>query len=258
MVPAGDFLGWGGVGDLDRRAAESRNRMHDLSGDELASKIGFVCSDMWEPYLKVIHEKCSEALHILGRFHIVAKMNKALDEVRPGESRRIASEGGMPVLKQSRRLLLRREEDPKTEQRFRLRELLRYSLKTVRAYLLKEAFQQLWDYNSPAWAGKFLDDWCRQLRRSRIEHMKKISRSVRQHRELIHTCFRAQKLLSSGVVGGPEEQSQSHHEKILPFPHLPLPRTCALSRTWQIARAGIDPRFLLEARRASVLPSVAT
>jgi hypothetical protein len=37
-----------------------------------------------------------------------------------------------------------------------------------------------------------------------------------------------------------------------------LPRTCALSRTWQIARAGIDPRFLLEARRASVLPSVAT
>jgi hypothetical protein len=34
----------------------------------------------------------------------------------------------------------------------RLRDLLRYNLKTVRAYLLKEAFQQLWDYNSPAWA----------------------------------------------------------------------------------------------------------
>jgi transposase len=33
---------------------------------------------MWEPYLKVIREKCSEALHILDRFHIVAKMNKAL------------------------------------------------------------------------------------------------------------------------------------------------------------------------------------
>ena len=31
---------------------------------------------MWEPYLKVIREKCSEALHILDRFHIVAKMNK--------------------------------------------------------------------------------------------------------------------------------------------------------------------------------------
>ncbi len=32
-----------------------------------ASKIVFVCSDMWEPYLKVIREKCSEALHILDR-----------------------------------------------------------------------------------------------------------------------------------------------------------------------------------------------
>ena len=42
------------------------------------------------------------------------------------------------------------------EQSFRLRDILRYNLKTVRAYLLKEAFQQLWDYNSPAWAAKFL------------------------------------------------------------------------------------------------------
>ena len=96
-------------------------------------------------------------------------MNKALDEIRAGESRRIASEGGVPVLKKSRWLLLKREDNLKTEQRFRLRDLLRYNLKTVRAYLLKEAFHQLWDYNSPAWAGKFLDDWCRQVMRSRIE-----------------------------------------------------------------------------------------
>jgi transposase len=58
----------------------------------------FICSDMWDPYLKVIREKCSEALHILDRFHIVAKMNKALDEVRAGESRRMASEGRTPLL----------------------------------------------------------------------------------------------------------------------------------------------------------------
>ena len=56
------------------------------------------------------------------------------------------------MLKNSRWLLLKREENLKPEQRFRLRDLLRYNLKTVRAYLLKEAFQQLWDYNSPAWA----------------------------------------------------------------------------------------------------------
>jgi transposase len=38
--------------------------------------------------------------------------------------------------------------------------------------------------------------------RSRIEPMKKIARSLGQHRELILNYFRAQKLLSSGMVEG--------------------------------------------------------
>ena len=184
------------------RTIESFQGFFTMIGDEIASKIVFVCSDMWKPYLTVIREKCSEALHILDRFHIVANMNKALDEVRAGESRRIAFEGRIPVLKKSRWLLLKRGDNLKTEQRFQLRDLLRYNLKTVRAYLLKEAFQQLWDYNSTTWAGKFLDEWCQHVMRSRIEPMKKIARSLRDHRELILNYFRAQKLLSSGVVEG--------------------------------------------------------
>ena len=60
----------------------------------------------------------------------------------------------------------------------------------------------LWDYNSPTWAGKFLDEWRRQTMRSRIDPMKKIARSLRQHRELVLNYFRAQKLISSGVVEG--------------------------------------------------------
>jgi len=184
------------------RTIESFQGFFTTIGEEVASHIVFVCSDMWEPYLKVIRERCSQALHILDRFHIVTKMNTALDEVRAGESRRMASEGRTPLLKKSRWLLLKREENLKTEQRFRLRDLLRYNLKTVRAYLLKEAFQQLWEYNSPVWAAKFLDEWCRQTMRSRIEPMKKIARSLRKHRELILNYFRAHKLLSSGVVEG--------------------------------------------------------
>ena len=127
------------------RTIESFQGFFTCIGDDLASKIVFVCSDMWQPYLKVVREKCSQALHILDRFHIVAKMNLALDDVRAEESRRMKREGRVPVLKKSRWLLLRREQNLKDEQRFRLRDLLRYNLKTVRAYLLKEAFQQLWD-----------------------------------------------------------------------------------------------------------------
>jgi transposase len=184
------------------RTIESFQGFFTTIGDEVASKIVFVCSDMWEPYLKVIRERCSDALHILDRFHIVAKMNQALDDVRADEARRMKQEGLHPVLKKSRWLLLKRQENLTDKQRFRLRDLLRYNLKSVRAYLLKEAFQQLWDYNSPAWAGKFLDEWCRHVMRSRIEPMKKIARTLRRHRELILNYFHAQKLLSSGVVEG--------------------------------------------------------
>ena len=160
------------------RTIESFHGFFTTMGQEVISKICFVCSDMWEPYLKLIRERCSEALHILDRFHIVSNMNKAVDKVRAEETSHMKRAGREPVLKKSRWLLLKRSENLKDEQRFRLRDLLRYNLKTVRAYLLKEAFQQLWDYNSPAWAGKFLDEWCRQTMRSRMEPMKKIARSA--------------------------------------------------------------------------------
>ena len=75
-------------------------------GQEVISKICFVCSDMWEPYLKLIRERCSEALHILDRFHIVSNMNKALDKVRAEETGRMRREGRDPILKKSRWLLL--------------------------------------------------------------------------------------------------------------------------------------------------------
>jgi hypothetical protein len=42
-------------------------------GEEIRLKTVFTCSDIWEPDLKVIREKCSGALHILDRLHIVAK-----------------------------------------------------------------------------------------------------------------------------------------------------------------------------------------
>jgi transposase len=122
-------------------------------------------------------------------------MNKGVDEIRAGESRRVVSEGRTPLLKKSRRLLLKRAENLKEERRFRLSDLLRYNLKTVRAYLLKESIQQFREYNSPSCAGKFLDEGRRQTMRSRIEPIKEIVR-YRQHRELILNYFRAGKLIS--------------------------------------------------------------
>ena len=107
-----------------------------------------------------------------------------------------------PVLKKSRWCVLERKVNLTRQQRFRLRDLLRYNLRTVRAYLLKEDFQQFWAYDSPTWAGKFLDEWCRQTMRSRLEPMKKIAKMLRAHRELLLNYFKAKKQFSSGVVEG--------------------------------------------------------
>ena len=184
------------------RTVESFEQFFNLIGKPLSDGIQFVCSDMWKPYLRVIRERCTNAVNILDRFHIVAKMNEALDDVRAAEARRLAQDGYEPVLKKTRWCVLKRKANLTSRQRFRLRDLLRYNLKTVRAYLLKEDFQQFWEYNSPIWAARFLDDWCHQVMRSRIEPMKKIANTLRGHRELILNYFRARKKFSSGVVEG--------------------------------------------------------
>jgi len=184
------------------RTVETFEKFFTMIGPELSSKIEFVCSDMWKPYLRVIREKCSQALHILDRFHIVAKMNQALDDVRAAESRKMAQEGHEPLLKNARWCVLKRKANLTGKQKFRLRDLLRYNLQTVRAYLLKEDFQQFWEYDSPTWAGTFLDFWCYQTMHSRIEPMKKIAKMLRAHRELILNYFKAKKRFSSGVVEG--------------------------------------------------------
>jgi len=171
-------------------------------GETRSSALRYVCSDMWKPYLNVIREQASEALNILDRFHIMANMNKALDEVRREEARRLKEDGKDLVLKHTRWCILKRVVHLTANQISTLCELLAMNLKTVKAYLMKEDFHQFWEYTYPANAGKFLDGWCRRVMRSRIEPMKKIARSLRAHRALLLNWFAAKKRFSSGIVEG--------------------------------------------------------
>jgi transposase len=162
----------------------------------------WVCSDMWRPYLDVIARRATNAVHILDRFHIAAKMNKTIDEVRAEEARRMKREGHEPVLKRSRWCLLKRPENLTERQGVKLAELLRYNLRTVKAYLLKEDLQLLWGEPSPERADTFIKDWTFRAMRSRIEPVKKIARSLRRHSPLILNWFRAHGRISAGSVEG--------------------------------------------------------
>jgi transposase len=184
------------------RTAKTLLRFFRFLGKPRTGKLQFICSDMWQAYLKVIAKKAGQAVHVLDRFHIMQRMGKALDEVRAAEVKQLKQDGYEPILKGAKWLLLKRPENLTDQQAVKLQELLRYNLQSVRSHVMKEDFQRFWDYVYPAWAGKFLDEWCTRAMRSKIDPMKKVARMLRDKRELILNWFRAEGKLSAGIVEG--------------------------------------------------------
>ena len=184
------------------RSAKSFLRFFKMMGKDKIAAIRFVCSDMWRAYVKVIAKKLPQAVHILDRYHIVANLNKALDRIRAQEAKRLQAQGYEPCLHRTRWCFLKRKKNLTRKQRLRLRDVLQYDLRTVRAYLKVQAFQLMWEYRSPTWAGKFLDAWCRDVMRSRLDPLKKVARTLRRHRQLILNWFRAKKQYNAGIVEG--------------------------------------------------------
>jgi transposase len=185
----------------ERTEASLRECLGGL-GQEVCAAVQFVCSDMWQPYLTVIAECLTSAVHVLDRFHIMQKFGKALDDIRAEEAKQLQRDGYEAVLAKSRWCLLKRPANLTDKQTVKLAELLKYNLRSVRAYLLREDFQRFWEYVSPTWAGKFLDEWTTRAMRSRLEPMQKVARTLRNHRPLILNWFRARGEISAGAVEG--------------------------------------------------------
>lgn len=191
----------------DRKEATIRS-FFDWFGDERNQKLKFICSDMWKPYLKVIAEKAINALNILDRFHVAQKLSEAIDDVRAQETRVLKSKGKDVILKHSRWCFLKNPENLTDNQKVKLKDLLACNLKTIRAYLLKEDFQNFWNYTSATWAGKFLDQWCTQVMRSKLEPMKKVAKTIRKHKSLLLNFFEARNQISLGAVEGQNNKAK--------------------------------------------------
>jgi transposase len=71
-----------------KRRVKTLLRLFREFGKERCLRLKYVCSDMWEPYLKVIKKKAPQAIHILDRFHIMKNINDAIDMVRREEAKR--------------------------------------------------------------------------------------------------------------------------------------------------------------------------
>jgi len=150
----------------------------------------------------VIRKRCSTAIHVLDRFHVTKLLNEAVDQVRREEVRSLRAAGRPAMLTKTRWLLLKRRENMSTDERGRLRELLRINLRSVRACLLKEQFQHFWDYSSGLWAEKFLARWTTMAMRSRMKPFKKFARTLRTHRRELLAWFAARGLFAHGATEG--------------------------------------------------------
>jgi transposase len=161
----------------DRTAQTFRGFFHWF-GPERCQRLRFICSDMWKPYLRIIAE------------------------IRADEVRELRSKGLEPVLTGSRWCLLKRPENLTDKQVDKLSDLLKCNLKSVRGYLLKEDFQRFWEYVSPGWAAKFLDEWCTRAMRSKLPPMKKVAKMLRNHRALLLNWFMARGEIGHGLCRG--------------------------------------------------------
>jgi transposase len=227
----------------EHRRVKTLLRFFRWFGQERSASLQFICSDMWRPYLKVIAKKARDALHVLDRFHIAQHLSKAIDQVRAEEARALKARGYEPVLKRTRWLLLKRPENLTPGQETKLADLLRYNLRSVRSYLLKEDLQAFWHYVSPHWAGKFLDRWCSRTMRSKIEPMKKVARMLQSHRDLILNWFRAKGSISAAAVEGLNGKAKVATRKAYGFRAAETLKTALYHQLGDLPEPGTTHRF---------------
>jgi transposase len=139
-----------------------------------------VCLDMWQAYLQAVQVHAPNPQVLFDRFHLVQHLNRAVDEVRRSEMRRLSGQE-KTSFKRTRFLLLKNPWNLRTEERERL-STLRWKTPIVRAYYLKEAFQLFWSYcRQPARAEEHLRRWMHSAMRSRLQPFKEFVRRLRAH-----------------------------------------------------------------------------
>jgi transposase len=158
--------------------------------------------DMWKPFRRVAAEKAPKAAILFDKFHIIKHLGEALDEVRKSEYARLSGAQRRYIKGQKYTLLSRRENLSLSGKRA-LKTLLEANKRLNTAYMLKESFGQLWDYEREASARKFFDNWRASLKWQRLESYEKFAEMIDKHWDGIAAyCKPENKVVSLGFVEG--------------------------------------------------------
>ena len=142
-----------------------------------------VCIDMSQAFIKGATEHLPEAGITFDKFHAVAIVNDAVDKVRRSERK------NRPELKNTRYIWLKNTTNLTNSQVDTLHDLSKSNLKTVRAYQIRLAFQDLYNQPSRQDAEAYLKKWYFWATHCRLPPVIEAAKSIKRHWEGILRWF---------------------------------------------------------------------
>jgi transposase len=148
--------------------------------DRQRRRIEAACVDMWEPYRQSIEQWAPDCRIVYDKFHVMQHANRAVDEVRRAEFFR---KGGRMrgLVKGKRWLLLTRWVNLTVGKRRQLNELFTLNRRLLKAYLLKESLDRLWEYRYEGAMVRYFKGWMDQLRWQRLLPFQKLAEMLLDH-----------------------------------------------------------------------------
>ena len=157
--------------------------------------------DMWRPFPNGTMAHAPQAVILFDKFHIMSQLGKALDTVRKSEYARLSGRD-RSFIKGQKYTLLSHRETMTFESRQSLKTLLAANKHLNITYLLKEVFDQLWDYQSDAWARQFFENWRASLKWQRLEPYEKFAKMIDRHWDRIAAYCKPENKVSLSFVEG--------------------------------------------------------
>jgi transposase len=183
------------------RTEKDMDLFYAFLGKENAAKIRIAVMDMWKAFRHSTQNNAPQASIIFDKFHILRHLSHALDMVRRAEYERVTGDQ-RKFIKGQRYVLLSRRENLRGDGKKNLRFLLQANKRLNTAYVLREQFEQLWDYKSETWARKFFDNWKSQLRWQRLRPYEKFAAMIDRHWDGIAAYCNPENKVALGFVEG--------------------------------------------------------
>jgi transposase len=187
-------------GGTDRSEA-SMTAFYDWLGPRKSRKIKLAVMDMWKPFRNVTKDKAPQAAILFDKFHIIRHLGEALDKVRKAEYARLSGKQRQ-FIKGQKYTLLSHPQNLTGTARKNLKLLLAANKRLNTAYLLKESFGQLWDYNREPWARKFFENWRASLKWQRLKPYEKFAEMIERHWDGLAAYCKPENKVSLGFVEG--------------------------------------------------------